>query len=525
MSKDALLAGNSLGDVAGGKQEDEENWYGARCRSFIRCLRSFMVPGYGMFSEAFFLFSVGNLKKGIFPVSYPTCWNSNKTLNVDCPHEELKDSISYAMVGGVILGMIVISIFGDKFGRRAGSILTALTMLVGAILMACSYGSSLEGEFLMFTIALAIFGVGVGGEYPLASSSAAERATSTTTRGRTVVLTYSMQGLGNWVYTCMLIVLLYLFGVGWSTQEKDYNPEVLNRIWRYTYGVGAAGLLILFIGRAVFLEESKHFVKQQQQKRSSKSPEQGCCAGIGHFWHRLFGTSVSWFVWSITFYGNKLFQGTFIKEVVGQDVTPFQTLVYVLINSSVALLGHYAAAYTIDKMGRWTMQFFGFFMIFILFLICGVAYAPLSKLPVAFQVLYYLSSFFGQFGPNATTWLLPSEIFPTEVRATAHGWSAAFGKLGALLAGILFTTTFFKENPQYTFVISGICGFVGLCVTTVFIPESSIVSLEDLDDYWEKYKRNEGYDGPVVHRKNRSWWETMWNRTSFTQSEYYSDYE
>ena len=60
--------------------------------------------------------------------------------------------------------------------------------------------------------------------------------------------------------------------------------------------------------------------------------------------------------------------------------------------------------------------------------------SPPSNLPQLFQVLYFLSTFFGQLGPNATTFLLPSELFPTEVRTVAHGFSAAAGKLGALFA-------------------------------------------------------------------------------------------
>ena len=40
-----------------------------------------------------------------------------------------------------------------------------------------------------------------------------------------------------------------------------------------------------------------------------------------------------------------------------------------------------------------------------------------------------LRSFFGQWGPNATTWLLPSELFPTETRAMSHGLAAATGKV------------------------------------------------------------------------------------------------
>ena len=63
---------------------------------------------------------------------------------------------------------------------------------------------------------------------------------------------------------------------------------------------------------------------------------------------------------------------------------------------------------------------------------------PLSMSMRPAQALYFLSSFFGQFGPNATTWLLPGEVFPTDIRATCHGISAATGKVGALVAGIWF---------------------------------------------------------------------------------------
>ncbi len=38
---------------------------------------------------------------------------------------------------------------------------------------------------------------------------------------------------------------------------------------------------------------------------------------LRHYWHRIVGVSLSWFVWDVTFFGNKLFQGTFIK--VGSD--------------------------------------------------------------------------------------------------------------------------------------------------------------------------------------------------------------
>lgn len=85
----------------------------------------------------------------------------------------------------------------------------------------------------------------------------------------------------------------------------------------------------------------------------------------------------------------------------------------------------------------------GFAWMFALFLACAVAYSPLTK-PSGihwFQFLYFFSSFWGQFGPNATTWLLPGELFPTETRAMSHGLSAAVGKVlvTSALASLLDT--------------------------------------------------------------------------------------
>lgn len=50
----------------------------------------------------------------------------------------------------------------------------------------------------MYAVSQTVFGVGVGGEYPIASTSASERAEADQAlhhrRGETVMLTFSMQG-------------------------------------------------------------------------------------------------------------------------------------------------------------------------------------------------------------------------------------------------------------------------------------------------------------------------------------------
>ena len=64
--------------------------------------------------------------------------------------------------------------------------------------------------------------------------------------------------------------------------------------------------------------------------------------------------------------------------------------------------------------------------------------------------LYCLANFFQNFGPNVTTFVIPGEVFPTRYRSTAHGLSAACGKLGAIVAQVIF---FQKGNSIETMYV------------------------------------------------------------------------
>ena len=77
----------------------------------------------------------------------------------------------------------------------------------------------------------------------------------------------------------------------------------------------------------------------------------------------------------------------------------------------------------------------GFVLVGLLFFIIGGT-MPILQEPQntgAFVFLYCLATFFYQFGPNATTFLIPAEVYATPVRARCHGLSAMSGKIGALV--------------------------------------------------------------------------------------------
>lgn len=77
-------------------------------------------------------------------------------------------------------------------------------------------------------------------------------------------------------------------------------------------------------------------------------------------------------------------------------------------------------------------------------LFAGFAHAELNPdgsktAPNAFFALICLANFFQNFGPNTTTFVIPGEAFPTRYRSTAHGISAASGKLGSIITQVVFS--------------------------------------------------------------------------------------
>merc|ERR1712070_446191 len=89
----------------------------------------------------------------------------------------------------------------------------------------------------------------------------------------------------------------------------------------------------------------------------------------------------------------------------------------------------------------------GFTMMTILFAIIAIAYHEIKDKAAAFFILYGLTFFFTNWGPNYTTFINPTLLFETNIRGRAHGMSAAAGKVGGalgvfVLAEVLEATSF-----------------------------------------------------------------------------------
>ncbi len=51
---------------------------------------------------------------------------------------------------------------------------------------------------------------------------------------------------------------------------------------------------------------------------------------------------------------------------------------------------------------------------------------------------FMVFNFMTNLGPNAQTYLLAGEVFPTNIRGKGAGFAAAFAKIGAVLTAFVF---------------------------------------------------------------------------------------
>jgi MFS family permease len=171
----------------------------------------------------------------------------------------------------------------------------------------------------------------------------------------------------------------------------------------------------------------------------------------------------------------------------------------------------WSTAFLIDNKlyGRKFMMQLGFLMDFIFFIVPAFHYKYYTSPAhiAAFQAMYFLSSFFNQFGPNTVTFLVAAECYPTPIRATAHGISAAAGKLGALFIGVLGSYI----DIQTKFYVVPWFGLAGMLLTFFFLPDTTGLDLKEQERRWKYIRqgRESEYHGVAVHPKHLSVWERI----------------
>jgi MFS family permease len=196
----------------------------------------------------------------------------------------------------------------------------------------------------------------------------------------------------------------------------------------------------------------------------------------------LIGTAGAWALLDFCYYGNTISTPEILDLLNPHASLLHNTLVQLAIFAIFAVPGYVVAIWLLDKTGRRSIQILGFFMMGLMFLLIGLI-PSVTKTALLFALLYGISYFFTEFGPNTTTFIYPAEIFPTKVRTTGHGISAGAGKLGAFLGAFLFPDFLNSSlGIRGAEIIAGVVALVGMLLTIVTLPEPRGKTLEQLEE-------------------------------------------
>jgi MFS transporter, PHS family, inorganic phosphate transporter len=119
-------------------------------------------------------------------------------------------------------------------------------------------------------------------------------------------------------------------------------------------------------------------------------------------------------------------------------------------------------------------------MMALMFLLIGII-PTATTVAWQFVLIYGISYFFTEFGPNTTTFIYPAEIFPVEVRTTGHGISAGAGKMGAFAGAFLFPDMLASSlGLRGSEIVAAVVAAAGLLLTIAVLPEPKGKTLEQL---------------------------------------------
>ena len=406
-----------------------------------------------------------------------------------------KGLVSAAAIVGSIVGAAGLGPLGDKLGRRRIFKYDLIVFVVFSVL--CMLAWDLW-SLIAFRFAL---GIAVGLDYPIAASYLAE-ILPRRSRGRGLVAAFSLQAVGMLLGAVVGVVVLSL------------APSVTS--WRWMLGFGVVPALVIIWLRRSTPESPRWLAQNGQEEQAcaiaerlvgapvvvteedrarSEPPPEGLRALVQPqlfsraMRRRTVFASVPWFLMDLATYGVGIFTPTLLAAMAlaGPDATFIADDIASTEGTAVLdvflVLGFVSAILTVERIGRVRLQVVGFaFMALGLLVLAGASALPgggnehLALVFVGFAVF----NFWMNAGPNATTYALPAEIFPSEVRAAGHGFAAGAAKLGAALGVFLFPILLDDIGQPALLTVLAVACTAALVVTVVLRVEPAGKSLDEI---------------------------------------------
>ncbi|WP_430333555.1 MFS transporter [Rhodococcus sp. ACT016] len=356
---------------------------------------------------------------------------------------------------GMTIGALTIGTLTDVVGRRRALIYAVAAFSVLTLLCAIAPNPFMFGLFRFLS------GIGLGGCLPTALALVNEFSKK---QGGGSASTMLMTGyhVGAVATAALALVLIDPFG------------------WHSMFVVGALPAVVLVPLMIRYLPESPAYLlsrgRREEAERiatqyglvlddasASDAPPAASAPARTLFSPKYLRNSIA--IWVASFMGLLLVYGlntwlpTIMREA-GYELGAALTLLLVL--NAGAVVGLLIAGGVADKIGPRTACI-GWF-------VGAAVFLGLLSVKVSFgiYVLVFLAGCF-VFSAQVLVYAFTSASHPAKIRATALGWSAGVGRVGAicgpLLGGLLLDAGYAVPWGFYAFALVGLIGFVAMSAT------------------------------------------------------------
>lgn len=496
-----------------------------------------IIAGMGFFTDAYDLFCISTVTKLLGRIYY---YEEGSTKPGSLP-PNVSAAVNGVALCGTLAGQLFFGWLGDKLGRKKVYGMTLMMMVICSLASGLSFGHTAKSVMTTLCFFRFWLGFGIGGDYPLSATIMSEYANKKT-RGAFIAAVFAMQGFGILAGGTVSIIVSAAFNSHFKAPAFKDDPagSTVNQadfVWRIILMFGAIPAAMTYYWRTKMPETARYTalveknakqaasdmsrvmqvdIEEERSKideLASKEPSFGLFSAQFAKRHglHLVGTTSTWFLLDIAYYSQNLFQKDIFTAIgwipAGKKMNAIEEVFRIskaqtLIALCSTVPGYWFTVFFIDRIGRFAIQLMGFFfMTVFMFALaipynhwrgtkCGDAYCDGNH--IAFVVLYSFTFFFANFGPNATTFIVPAEVFPARLRSTCHGISAAAGKAGAIVGafGFLYAaqSTHIKDvdhgyhkgiGVKNSLILLGITNAFGF-LFTFLVPETNGKSLEEL---------------------------------------------
>lgn len=385
-----------------------------------------------------------------------------------------------AAVVGAIPGAVIAGLVADRFGRQLVMRVDVLVFAVTAVLCALAWNPA---SLIAFRL---IQGFAIGAEYPMSAAIVAENMPRRN-RGKWMTAAFGFQAVGMALAACVATLALWLAPdaswrwmlvscvipatiVGVLRQRMPEGPRWLARQGRIDEALTSLGWLLgpravanvkRGISTADDIDESGG---KQGDVRELLAPR---------FRRRTTLVTVPWFLMDIALYGVGMFTPMILLALFASgSATDGSSLLQADIEATASaavsdvflVIGFVINILLVERLGRIRLQVAGFI---------GMAVGTVTVALTAGNsgaVVWAIAGFMIfnlmlNAGPNATTYLLPAEVFPTRLRTTGHGIAAALGKLGATVGVFLLPAALDGFGLSTTMIGIAVVCLMGAVVT------------------------------------------------------------